>query len=279
MRMTAKIGSTSPFDLGNPQQLRTNESELIIPNKLGAQSNPERPSLARKLTSLRPKLFFGKGKSEIMPSRPPLSSSLSESSDLGASAKQYTTPPLERRSTTIGGSSSNALTSKTKQEISENLRRMVMEEKQKLQSSTKAQSPVAPPRATQEQDHQTIVCEDPDIQSLPDQHKKEDLPQAKTGDTQRNKQLEALRKQLLPSPPPSPATLKKDTDEISNMFDSIFDWYPAKTETTVTHDSDVCFESPSAPHDPIKGLSDETEDESFNQAFDDILGVLNKLRA
>jgi len=286
MRMTAKIGNTSPFDLGSPQPLRTNETELIIPNKLSSQSTPERPSLTRKLTSLRPKLFFGKGKSEIKPSRPPLPSSLSESADLGASAKQYTTPPLERRSTTIGGSASNEpLSSKTKQEISENLRKMVMEEKQKLQSSSahvsvmKAQSPVVLQRTITQSQVTAISSEDPVRQTLPHQRNEEEenLTQKNTEENQRNKQMEDLKKQLSPSPPP--VTAKKDTEEISNMFDSIFDWYPAKTETPLTPDSDVCFESPSAAHSHINGESDETEAESFDQAFDDILSVLNKLRA
>jgi len=142
VRMTAKLGSG--YDFGSPPQKKS-DSELIVPNRL-AQSSPDnlfRP-LSRKLTQLKPTIssfFSGKGKSEISP-RPPVPSSRSEGSDLGIGKS----PTLERRNTTLGANmQGEPATAKTKQEISEHLRKMVMEEKQKLRASTHTETASSSP--------------------------------------------------------------------------------------------------------------------------------------
>jgi hypothetical protein len=267
----------------SPQQLRGHENELIMPNKTSSHSTLGgfRP-LSRTLTSLKPKLFFGKGKSEIAtnPTRPPIPSSVSESSDIGATTKQQV-PTLERRSTIIGSprvtarDSREPVNNKTKQEISENLRRMVLEEKQKLQTSAKT-----PEERKVAQEPKIAPDEEPISQPVqsPPSEKEVVAPTKKADEYTSN--IDTFTKRFPPSPAPaSPTTAKKESEEISNMFDSIFDWYPAKTGTPPrTPETAECFESPSAAHSQAEELTPD-DDESFDQAFDDILGALNKLRA
>jgi len=146
-KMNEKLGTTAVATTNSPP--KAEESELIMPNKLSSQSAPERggsflrPSLSRTFSALKPKLslsIFSKGtKSEIpkdQQKRPPIPNTRSESEI----TDKRTPPPtnvrssIERRST-LGSDSDPKNTPKSSKDVSENLRKLVMEERMKLQGT------------------------------------------------------------------------------------------------------------------------------------------------
>jgi len=288
VRLTAKMGTSPNLD----RKQRKDSNELIVPGRLASQSSPDRPTrpLSRKLT-LRPKLFFlnNKGKSEIK-TRPPVPNTRSVS-DLDID-KHSPMLDRDRRSITVAGLTGETISSKTKQEISENLRRMVMEEKMKLAASDRS-SP------TKQEDLRVNV----ESESAPHPsttlhnqiHNTEEIPPTKVkspsigtrGGGSHDGSLETMHRDTVEKSKPalaphndmlkdlaSPNTTKRENEEISSMFDSIFDWYPSKQAETPDP-------PPSPPHIelPSGGDSNAIVEDSFDAAFDDILGVLNKLRA